>query len=170
MSSRKRLSPKRHVRGFTLLEMLTALVVMGVAVSIFFQLFIGAISLKESSSKSQTAARVAEKKLTWVRTNPGAFEWPRYEEAKPGALLPLFPEGESTHVSHAGQPSEKPADRRSSERTSAHYSDLTTELYTSLPSADANHALIVVVVVWSVEGREETFSLTSTIPRSETEG
>lgn len=161
---------KRHERGFTLLEMLTALVVMGIAVSLFFQLFIGAVNLKDSSSKSQSATRVAEKRITEVRANPDAFEWPRYEEAEPGALLPLYPVGQSTHVSRAGQPIEQPTDRRASNRTATHYNDLTTEVYTSLPSADANHALIVVVVAWTVDGREETYSLTTTIPRSATEG
>lgn len=170
MCSRQSRGEIRQERGFTLFEMLSALVVMGVAVSIFFQLFIGAINLKDSSSKSQSAARVAEKKLTWVRTNPEAFEWPRYEEAKPGALLPLFLEGETTHVTQAGRPSEKPTDQRASERTLAHYKNITAELYTSLPAPDANHVLIVAVVVWTVEGREETFSLTTTMPRSATEG
>lgn len=167
-------SPHQHKRrgrsGFTLLEMLAALVVMGVAVSIFFQLFVGAVSLKESNTKAQTAARVAEKKLTEIRSNPTGYEWPRYEEAEPGKLLPLFPKGELTHVTQAGQPAEKPTDKRSSERTSAHYKNMTAETYTSVPSADANHAHVVVVVVWNVEGREETFSLTTAVPRSLTEG
>lgn len=170
VSSGPQFAGKRCERGFTLLEMLAAIVVMGVAVSIFFQLYISAVSLEESSSKSQTAARVAEETLTAIKTNPTAYEWPRYEEAEAGALLPLYLRGQSTQVAQVAQPSEKPPDRRSNERTMAHYSNMTTETYTSVPTADANHALVVVVVVWNVEGRREAFSLSTTVPRSVTEG
>ncbi len=159
-----------RTRGFSLLEMLAALVVMGIAVSIFFQLFLGAVNLKDSSSKARSAARVAEKTLTQVRANPSAYEWPRYEEAVAGTLIPLLLKGEQTHVAPAGQPAERPTDRRANERTLAHYSNLTTETYTSMPSADSNYVEVVVVVDWTVEGRRESYSLTTTVPRSLVEG
>lgn len=159
-----------HERGFSLLEMLAALVVMGVAVSIFFQLFIGAINLKESGSKARSAARIAERTLTAIKSDPTAYEWPRYEEAAPGELIPLLPKGKETHVAAAGQPSEQPTERRANERTAAHYTNLTTETYTSMAAPDANYASVVVVVVWTVEGRKQAFSLTTTVPRSVAEG
>lgn len=158
-------------KGFTLLELLTATVVLGIAVSIYLQLFASSLSLAEQSSKSRTAARLAEETLTAIEIAPRLYDWPRYEEAEAGELIPLPRRGiGTTHITTARTPTAEPTRERSHQRTMTHYGDFTTETYTSVPDFDANHVRVVVVVRWMTGGRVQAFSLTSALPRGAVEG
>lgn len=157
--------------GFTLIEVLTALAVMGVAISIFFGLFAASLSLGKSSRAERVAAQLAEEYLTDVQANPGRYRWPDYADGQSGELLRVTLAGiEDAPVHQADPPTVMPTYRRAHDRERSFYHDFTWEAFARLPSEGANYVDLILVIRWLHEGHERLFALTTCMPRSVGEG
>ncbi len=169
-SARKR-THCRSNDGFTIVEVLAAIVVMGIATSVFFSLFSASLSLANSSKSQYAASRLAEEHMASIVMAPENYAWPRYDDADYGQRHALARKGEdAVVVVGAVHPSVAPTQRRATERDAAFYNDFTTESYAVLASEDDNHVQVIVVVRWMLDGREQRFSLTSCLPRTGAEG
>lgn len=157
--------------GFTLIEVLTALVVMGVATSIFFGLFAASISLGNASRGEKVAAQLAVECLADLQTHPAQFSWPAFGEVEHGELLPIPRAGEEdAPLSQAAPPAVMPTEKGAHDRERNFYRDFTSEAFARLPSEGANYVDVVVVIHWVQEGRKRLLSLTSCMPRAAVEG
>ena len=86
ISSRTR---KTRRAGFTLLELLTALAVLGVAATIFLRLFSSSYSLADTSRSHEVALNLAEEYLAAIQSNPERFAWPDLEDTAAGGAVKL---------------------------------------------------------------------------------
>jgi general secretion pathway protein I len=92
--------PRTHDQGFTLLEVLVALVVLATTVVAVLQLFGGGLRLARAASDHSDAALLASAKLADLEPGPltegttegteGPFRWTRRVTLEP-ALLPVEP-------------------------------------------------------------------------------
>ena len=150
--------------GFTLVELLTAMVVMGVAISIFISLYVASLDLAETRRVQGVAAKLAEEQLVAVQSNPGAFRWPDFASEGSGKLIKLQDaqgKGES--------PVTVPTVERAQNREKNLYEDCTWEMHARLPLDTSNYVEVVVIIRWESKGRPQVFTLSSTVPRSVTE-
>ena len=152
--------------GFTLLELLAALVLIGVASSIFFSLFTASATLALTNRSQGAGARLAGEYLTEILSSPESFNWPDFESQPYGSLLPLGRpgQGDESFVS-AEPPSVQPTDPRADQRETAMYSGYSLEAFASVPNEDASYVEVVVNVWWNEVGREQLYSATSCVPR-----
>ena len=154
--------------GFTLVELLTAIVVMGFATTIFLRLFMASVTLAEMHRAVRVAASLAEEYMTQVLTYPGEVNWsPVFEDEAANELTRVAPP-ESVEG-----PAAIPTIERSYIRTKNLYASYTREAWARIPKptaealdaeADPKYVEVVVVLRWIHDGREHFFSLTSTIP------
>lgn len=170
ISNRRKL--KQYVRrggtceaaGFTLIEILTALVVIGVATSIFLSLYTASMSLSKLNRAQRVAALLAEESLADIVNNPSAYEWHSVDDAQPGDRVAI------RGFAKAEPPAALPTNDRAYDREENFYYDFTLESFAVAPEPDAAYVHVAVTVRWSHQGSEKSFTLSSTVPRSLTKG
>ena len=158
--------------GFTLLELLTALAVLGVAATIFFRLFTSSVSLADSSQSHEIAANLAQEYMAEIQASPERFVWPVYEDAPSGESLPVVPVAGGVIEQKAVEPPiAVPTRRRPYERDRSLYHGFVWEASSRLPAPDAQYVEVTVDITWlDKRGRAERFTLTSAVARSRGEG
>ena len=162
---------RRDRAGFTLLELLTALVVIGIAATVFFQLFLASVSLAESSRAREVAADLAQEYLTVMQASPKMFVWPNYDETAEGESLPVKAVAGSALGELFAQPAAMPTVRRPYNRERSLYNDFSWAASARLPEASARYVEITIEMTWDdSEGRMRRLALTSALPRSVAEG
>ncbi len=146
--------------GFTLIEVLVALAVVGVAVTVFFSLFSSSIRFAETSRNESIAASLAEEQLVAVCQNPSSFNW-GLKAAAPGQLV-------TVNASAAGSTAQftAPALAAISESEKNLYEQFSYKIFAKVPSAEAAYVEVIVAVEWTEAGRNRVFTLTSTVARS----
>ncbi|HPC15746.1 MAG TPA: type II secretion system protein [Candidatus Hydrogenedentes bacterium] len=155
-----------RTRGFTLLEILVAIVVMGTGITVFVSLFGSSLALAQSNRLQTVAMQLAGECLHAVMNSPERYEW-RLNSADPGALTPVTLLGEPADTRHSVHPpSTIPADRRSSRRDHVMYQNFTWQAYARVPEPGAAHVELTVVVRWNDKGRPCAYPLTSCLSRS----
>ena len=155
--------------GFTLVELLTALVIMGIATTIFVNLYTASVTLANANRGQRVAANLAEEYMTYILNYPREIDWsPVYGEEpasgdaeSPGKLILVArpdtaEEGPAAMLRTAG---------RSYNRVKNLYRNFTHEVHARIPETDAEYLEVVVVVRWTQGRRNLSFSLTSAIPR-----
>lgn len=156
--------------GFSLLEILVALMIIGVASSLFLSLYSASSAVAESNRSMQTAANLAGEYLSAVVANPDQYIWPDFDEKPYGALHSVIREGDTkSPLRQADPPSVRPTNEQASEREKNFYDGFQWEVYTVLPAEDADYVEVFVNVWWQERGRDRVFSLTSCLPRYQTE-
>lgn len=153
--------------GFTLLEMLVALVVISVATSIFLNLYFASISLSKISQAQVAAAEVAQEHLAELLNDPDRFVWPEYDSDMAGTLfvLPLVG-AKPEEINQAQPPTALPTERRANNRDSNFYYNFTWEASGRLPEAGANYFEVLIEVTWLEDNIPHYISLSSCIPVS----
>lgn len=152
--------------GFTLLEVLTALVVLGIATSILFKMFVSSQALAKTARTHEVAADLAQEYLTLIQDRPELFIWPNFMDEKPGTALPIKarPEGPLA-AAKAEAPSALPLERRAHDRDEAIYRNFSWSVACKLPSVESSYVELNVTIMWEVDGRLRQFTLTSVTPR-----
>ncbi len=150
--------------GFTLVELLTALVVMGVAISIFISLYVASLDMAETRRLEGVAAKLAEEQMVAVQANPAAYKWPKFVAEGPGKLIKL-----QDAQGKGEAPAAMPTVERARNREKNLYEDCTWEVLARLPQETSAYVEIVVVIRWESKGKPRVFTLSSTVPRGVTE-
>ncbi len=149
--------------GFTLVELLTAMIVMGVAISIFISLYVASLDLAETRRLQGVAAKLAEEQMVAVQANPAAFKWPDFASEGPGKLIKL-PDAQGKGES----PIAMPTVERARNREKNLYEDCTWEVHARLPQDSSTYVEVVVIVRWESKGKPQLFTLSSAVPRGVT--
>ena len=153
--------------GFTLLELLTSLIVLGAASTILLKMFMSSVTLAKTSATHQIAADLAEEYCTLLQTRPDLFAWPNFAEEKPGTPMAIkVREGAPFAGASAEPPAALPLLRRAHDREVGTYRDFTWKATGHLPSAEAQYIEVDVEVVWELQGRLRQFVLATAIPRA----
>lgn len=151
----------RTSHGFTLIEVLVALAVVGVAVTVFFSLFTSSLGLAESSRNQSIAATLAEEQLVAVCQNPGKYEW-GLKTAQPGQLVLVKASGPQDQSGKFTAPSLTSI----SEQDKNLYDRFGWKVYAKIPSDKAAYVEVIVAVEWKEAGRDKVFTVTSTLSRA----
>jgi len=138
--------------GFTLLELLTALTVVSVAVGILVMLAGRVGDLYREAEFRATATDLAMAKLAEVTRAPEAFRWQRDEKEDRLIVIPES-EGPSVEYSFAAVP--EAVTRRGAFRWRAFARPVD-----NMPDVME----LTVVVTWRDGGRERSFALTAPMP------
>ena len=162
-------SRKRN-RGFTLIEVLTAFMVLSVGTTVFIGLYRGSLSLSKTSQLNQLSALVAEEALVNLQDNAEGFVWPNFDDVALNTYESVRPVNGSDGVNIPEYPSVMPNNERFFRQARAQYQNFSWEGFARLPSSDANYVEILVVVQWTFDGRPQQYYLTSAVPRSVGEG
>jgi prepilin-type N-terminal cleavage/methylation domain-containing protein len=171
ISGRRPSSQHRGAFGFTLVELLTALIVMSVAATVLLKLFTSSQSLAKSSRSHEIAGAVAQEYLTLLQMRPELFVWPNYLDEPPNTPMPVTARDNGpVPMKFTQAPLALPLARRAHDRERATYSGYTWSASARLPSQDAAWVELTVEVQWQLEGRLKRFMLTSAVPRSTAEG
>ncbi len=164
-------SPSRSAAGFTLIEMLTALVVLGMGATIFLQLFTSSQSLAKSGRTHEIAASLAEEYMTLLQSRPDLFIWPNYLDQAPSTAMPVKARENGPIASAFVEPPlALPLARRAHDRERSIYGGYTWSAAARLPSPESSYVEVTVQIEWLLEGRVKQFMLTSAMPRSAAEG
>lgn len=157
---------RRIVRaGFTLVEVIVALTIISVALSVFIALFISAVRLAAESRDNTIASEVAEAYLSMLSTHPDAFHW-QMDTCNEHGLFEITCEPNSPLSSSMSlQPTTVLATRNAQERIISLYNKFHCKAWGRLSSPDAASYEITVSVSWFTQGRQRLFALTSSIPR-----
>ncbi len=162
---------QRKSPGFTLLELLTALAVIGIAATIFLSLFTSSNSLATASLSHEVAANIAEEYLATIQANPERFVWPDYDDTPIGKAHALKPiENGVVEENHTHIPEAMPTTRRAYNRDRNLYNGFTWAAFTVLPHEGAQYVQLTVEISWIDDGRLRRFSLSSALPRARGDG
>jgi prepilin-type N-terminal cleavage/methylation domain-containing protein len=152
--------------GFTLIEVVVAIFVMGVAVSVGLSLYAASYSLARDSRLVRIAADLAAEQAQQIEANPGQFTWPALEPGEPRSLLPV---GAEEGPQPFAPPSALPPEERSGRKALTEFEGFTWQAYASRPEGADAFAEVTVVVHWTFEGKPKHFTLTTLVARPEGE-
>jgi prepilin-type N-terminal cleavage/methylation domain-containing protein len=150
--------------GFTLVEILVALAVVSVGVTVLLSGFTCGLDIAQASRNQAVASSLAEEQMQILAQNPGAYEW-ALDKAAPGQLLKVRPKGKSDAFNSVTPPSTLPVDRKASAREENLYNRFTWTAFAKLSAPDAPYVEVTIAINWSEYGHNRVFSLTSSIPR-----
>ena len=158
---------RRANAGFTLIEVLVALAVLGVATTIIVGLYASSVSLGQRDRSRRAAYTVAEDRLADLTLNPSACTWPDADALASGELVQIGVPG-------AGDASFLPATLPPVASVYADekefYGRFTASAYARGSVESPQLTEVTVVVNWIQDGRKQTASLTTAIPRPVTGG
>lgn len=152
--------------GFTLVEILVALVVLSVGITIFISLFSSSLALAQSGRNQTVAAALAEEQLQTLLHSPQQYNW-NLQGAAPGQLVEVTLHNEPANpVRHFAPPSILPVDKKAATRVQNLYEAFSWQVFAKLPDKDAGYVEVTVAVRWAEEGKPRVVALTSAVPRS----
>lgn len=157
------------VGGFTIIEVVVALMVMSVATTVVVSLYASANFFERNSRFTKIAASLAEEALTGVQATPSYYEWP---ELTPGVLtpIPLSEVGKLMASQEPLCPPLLPTAKRSGMREQSDYDRFSVKIMGLLPDVSAAYVEVTALAEWKLEGRDKSFTLTTCIPRSAIKG
>jgi prepilin-type N-terminal cleavage/methylation domain-containing protein len=163
-SSRYAVNRLHGAAGFTLLEVLTALAVMSVAVYILMSMFLASLQVGEGARLQDTAAAIASEQMQALVNSPDSFAWPAF--AGDGAAIEVLPAHESDEWHAPSVPDALPSVREAHDHERVFHERFGWRAY-ARPLVEAPAVVEVSVVVkWTHRGRPQSFVLTSAIPRA----
>ncbi|MFP4172403.1 MAG: prepilin-type N-terminal cleavage/methylation domain-containing protein [Candidatus Hydrogenedentota bacterium] len=148
--------------GFTLVEMLAALAVAGVAAFIVISLFSWSLVLAQESRRHSMAVGVASELLTRMHEAPEEFVWPGLDEISSGEHVPV--EAGEEFDAEAGLPRAMPTVARLRNAEIAFREAFQWEAFARRAGEDAHYVELTVAVYWEARGRERVYTLTSALP------
>ena len=156
--------------GFTILEVLIALFVIGTATTVFVGLYTSSMSLARSSTQYSIASQLAEEYLAEIHANPSQFVWPNFADKSVGDFHDVVPIDDESTIQIVERPTAMPNIEAEFMRESSLYNGFAWNAKTRIHEEDSNFVELLVEVDWEHEGRIHRFYLTSTLPRSIGEG
>lgn len=155
----------RNSLGFTLMETLVALSVIGAAVTVFISMYGSSVDLGRLARDRSLAATAAQDQLDLILRQPGAFLW-SIPESGGEESFPILATAEDPKAGvELAPPAALPADLQANERTKAAYAPFRWRAFGRLPK-DKEYCEVTVVVTWKQAGKEQMLALTSALPRA----
>lgn len=151
--------------GFTLLEILVALTVVSVGVTVIVSGYTSALALAQSSRNQAVAVALAEERMQALSQDPAAYDW-GLQNAAPNQRVHVNLRGKPSDSYPVEPPATLPVDRAANSREEVLYGRFSWKAFASLPSADATRVEVTVAIQWTESGRERVYALTSMIARS----
>jgi prepilin-type N-terminal cleavage/methylation domain-containing protein len=151
-------------RGFTLVEVITALALLSVAGFISVSLFSASHDLAASNRNQTVAGQLAREQLNRLLTLPEQYAWPDLDSLEPGEFGPVTLD-EATGPGFQA-PSASPALPQPTRAMRNLYENYTWEAYTRITETGIAYAEVVVAVRWKDKFRMRTLTLTGAVPRS----
>jgi len=146
--------------GFTILEIVVALAILGVAVALFISLYNASDFLIQDSRSTKVAAELAAEQLADLTANPEAYTWPALVAGESGEVALI------SGQTKLAPPGSEPTDKQAGERELTFYDRYAWEALAKLPTETAEFIEVSVVVRWVERERKRSFTLTSYLPRS----
>lgn len=165
---KSRLMDKRS--GFTILEVLVALFVIGSATTVFIGLYTSSLALARSSTHYAVASQLAEEFLAEMRSNPSQFVWPNYSDKPIGELHDVVLVKDESPIRLVDLPTAMPNLKSEYDRENRLYRNFAWTAFSRIHGETANFVEVLIVVTWEHEGKLHRFYLTSALPRSIGEG
>ena len=161
----------RHGRaGFTLIEVLVALFVMGVATTILFSMYSSSLTLASSSKRNTVATHVAEEYMNELRVHPELFDWPDLSDEPSGDLEPITLHDGENPLLLVSSSNAIASEEKAFKRDKNLYRDFGWFAYARLNEPNDNYVEVMVEIYWTDAGKEQNICLTSSVPRSIGEG
>lgn len=158
------------VSGFTIIEVLTAFFVMGVATTIFIAMYTASLSVSRSSTHYAVASQIAEEYMAELRVNPQQFVWPNFDDAGIGELILIGLADEDGALRVVAQPTAMPITPAAHKRETNLYREYTWKAEARIQELDSNFVEVLVTIGWQHLNKPQFLYLTSTVPRSVGEG
>ena len=156
---------RRGDEGFTLVEVLVALAVLSVATFVIIQLFSKSVGLGQTDRSRRTAMVVAEERMADLAMRPGDYQWPEAADQ----LVELTPAAQEASR-QATAPATTPAYPSAADREAQFYSRFTWKAFVRYPAETPGTCEVTVVVNWEQDGKPQSASLTTLLPRPKKEG
>lgn len=157
--------------GFTLIEVMVALAILSVAVTVLATTIVSGVELAKSNRSDRVAAAAAEAQMTRLLHWPDRVAWPTAEELNSGEPVELLLVEEIDQI--GPRPIEKPnvmaTDRRAQRLEAGFYDRYSWEAYVRAPGPDAPYLELTVLIRWKERGQFDYFALTQAIARSRVE-
>ena len=158
----------RSDAGFTMMELIVALSVLGTATWVFISLYGQSLTFASTSSHRTVATQVAEARLNKIISSPEEFLWGHGGDQPAGTLFEIRASSEKTNEGNpVTMPALTPVQPRAAERTAKIYDELKWKAYGRFPTTgDAEYVEVIVRVEIEQAGRKTFLALTSSIPAS----
>lgn len=160
-----RLGGRGARRGFTLVEILTALAIISVAGYISVSLLANAQGVALANRHRMLADELAAECVAAIQANPGLMNWPgaaALSETAPGDIIAIQKADASPRVFPA--PSTMPTNSTSFDRTRDLYRRFDWTAHVTIPEAGASVADLTITVHWRLRGRYESVTRTTAAP------
>jgi len=148
-------------RAFTLLEIVVALAVMAVAVSIIVTLYQASAVFAAQARELRIATDLAQERLVDIKIHPS-----HYRCASLSADAPVEIEAADKTTSF-DPPKSLPPNQAAGTRELNAYQMYSWRAFAKLPQADSNLVELTVVVSWQSLGRNRSFALTTYAPKQD---
>jgi prepilin-type N-terminal cleavage/methylation domain-containing protein len=150
--------------GFTLLELLVALTVVGVAAAVFVGMFSACLGLSRTNRNVTVATEVAETQLAAILRTPQDFVW---DNSKVTTRFPVTTREPEPPGGYAVQP---PAvtlvTKEAQQQLADRYGQFRWVAFAQLAAPDAAAYEVTVAVRWTDARRPQTLTLSSAIARA----
>ncbi len=161
---------RRSAFGFTLMELLVSLAVLGAASSVFISIFSGGLAISKSARSRGAATLLAEEYLAAIQRDPGRFIW-KIPKEPDGALFPILVSEEDPKAGNlVERPETMPVVEGAYIKENILYGQFRWKASGRVPGTDEAYLEIFVSLKWEESGREQELQLSSAIPRSRVEG
>lgn len=162
--------PRSRRPGFSMMELLVALSVISVAVTVFVRLYSSSIDLAQTARNRTVAALLAEEELGAILRHPENFQW-RFPPQPDGDLFSVQLGDDDPRAGNAFPlPTAMPVDASAYRRQENVYDQFRWKAYGRLPTVNATYYEITVAVHWREGGRPRMLALTSSLPRIQIDG
>ena len=167
--ARRCLRDIRH-RGFTLLEILVAIVVLATGITGFITLYYSSVGLADFSRNQAIAANVAQGKISELLNDPGAYIW-QLRDSGQGEVLERPKQKDANAEPSKGPypvsaPNILPVVKNTGQHEKALFEKFSWNAYTEISSKDAGYVFLTVVVRWKEPGQHRVLPLTTCVARS----
>lgn len=164
--------PSLRSRGFTLIEILVALGVIGVGITVLFKTYTSSLALSSANQKNIVASSVAEEYMNELRTHPELFIWPNYNDAasEEGFQSIGRKNGTQSTIAVVAPPTAVGTNKNDFQRDKNLYRKYAWAAYARQNADSDDYVEVMVEVGWSDKGRDRKLCITSLFPRKDAEG
>lgn len=151
--------------GFTLIELIVALAVVGIGVTVLFQLFIVSLNINQKSNNLVLATCIAQDCLGQIITTPEKFHWQIPDNVKPGEVFPILTSLDEPKMGNRVEPPKiAPPDWASFKKYQSGFDKYFWKAFGRLSTSSSEVYEVTVVVTYKERGREQNYTLTSFVP------